>query len=106
MTANQLHDDYVKVTGRTGERFRSTSTRLGIHLRKVFGQDAMQKKTNQLYTVPTGEVYSEGEQEGIPIFKDEYGTIYTLPELEDCREAFALYMKTNIDWPEEEEIPF
>jgi len=102
--ADLIHDDYIHKTGRTGEKYKSTSTRLGMHLKKVLGN--LPKKLNQYYEVPTDQVYTKGKLKGTPIFKAQYGSEYCFPTLKECRKAFDRYLRTEIKWPKEEDPPF
>lgn len=98
--ADLLHDDYARHAGVSGDRRRATATRLGMLLRKVFGE-GMTKAVKHSYQVPTGQV----DDEGHPRFVDQHGTVYRFPDLATCRRAFERHLGAvgRIAWDPEDD---
>jgi hypothetical protein len=73
-----LHEDFVKQTGKTGQRHKSTSTQLGIALAKL---------------VP-------GLNPRVRKIDGKRVAIYEFPDLATCRRAFDRATNFQHDWPE------
>jgi hypothetical protein len=77
-----LFDRYVQHANKIGVRRRAIETQIGMYLNRIVGPNLLKTKAT----------YENAK------YKDEVGTVYTLPSLAQCRARFAAELHQEIDW--------
>ncbi len=92
--ARRLVDDFIREKRPSQHGLKSIQTRLGAAMLNTWGA-AARKRANTKYRLP---VRVDGN--GDAIWKEETGTVYSMKDLEPCRQAFARHLGTSIPWPD------